>query len=231
MGDGEIGGVEKGMKRTITCVLVLLLVGCGGGDEEAVELVRPQLDENTLFYDGFVPGQTGAWLLEQDEVGKTAVLNEQLIIEIDAPNMVQYSALANEVFDNFVLTVDVSQLEGGLDSTYGVLFRMVSPEQFYRFAMTSEGTYVVERRENGRWLRLSEDWPSAPAINQGLNVANEIKITAVGATLTFFVNGVEVQQVTDNTYSLGGIALDAGTFGHTGLQVAFDNVQVSRVEQ
>ena len=194
-------------------------------------MARPQLDANTLFYDNFAPGQMGAWLLEQDEVGKTAVLNEQLIIEINAPNTVQYSALANELFDNFTLTVDVSQLQGSLDSSYGVLFRMVSPEQFYRFAMTGEGTFVVERRDNGRWLRLSDDWPVAPAINQGLNVANEIKITAVNDTLTFFVNGIEVQQVTDSTYSLGGIALDAGTFGHTGLQVAFDNVQVSRVGQ
>ncbi|MCA9998035.1 MAG: hypothetical protein KDE56_19880 [Anaerolineales bacterium] len=219
------------MKRQIIWLLVVLLVGCGGGGEEQADAVRPQLDANTLFYDNFAPGQTGAWLLEQDEVGKTAVLNEQLAIEINAPNTVQYSALANELFDNFVLTVDVSQLQGSLDSSYGVLFRMVSPEQFYRFAMTSEGTYVIERRENGRWLRLSDDWPTAPAINQGLNVANEIKITAVGATLTFFVNGIEVQQVTDSTYSLGGIALDAGTFGHTGLQVAFDNVQVSRVGQ
>ena len=214
----------------MTCLLVLLLVGCGGGEEQA-DVARPQLDANTLFYDNFAPGQTGAWLLEQDEVGKTAVLNEQLIIEINAPNTVQYSALANELFNNFTLTVDVSQLQGSLDSSYGVLFRMVSPEQFYRFAMTGEGTFVVERRDNGRWLRLSDDWPVAPAINQGLNVANEIKITAVNDTLTFFVNGIEVQQVTDSTYSLGGIALDAGTFGHTGLQVAFDNVQVSRVGQ
>lgn len=218
------------MKRTITCLLVLFLVGCGGGEEQS-DVARPQLDANTLFYDNFAPGQTGAWLLEQDEVGKTAVLNEQLIIEINAPNTVQYSALANELFDNFTLTVNVSQLQGSLDSSYGVLFRMVSPEQFYRFAMTGEGTYVVERRDNGRWLRLSDDWPAAPAINQGLNVANEIKITAVNDTLTFFVNGIEVQQVTDSTYSLGGIALDAGTFGHTGLLVAFDNVQVSRVGQ
>jgi hypothetical protein len=219
--------LSNGMKRTIICLLVLFLVGCGGGGEQAGS-DSLQLGANVLFLDSFVPGQTGAWLLERDELGQTAVLNEQLVIEINTPNTVQYSALANELFDDFVLTVDVRQLQGSLDSSYGVLFRMVSPEQFYRFAMTSEGTYVVERRDNGRWDRFGEEWAAAPPINQGLNVSNQIKITAVGPTLTFFVNGVQLQQVTDSSFSLGGIALDAGTFGHTGLQVAFDNVQVSR---
>ena len=217
------------------CVLriipLLLLVACGGGETtESVAVAPAALDPDTLFYDSFAPGQTGGWLLERDDVGQTAVLDEQLVISINAPNTLQYSGLANELFDDFELTVDVRQLQGAPSSSFGVLFRMVSPEQFYRFEITGDGFYMIERRDNnGQWTRFVTDWTATPAINQGVNGMNQLTITAVGPTMRFAVNGTQLQEISDPTYSLGNIGLDAGTFGQTGLQVAFDNVHVSRV--
>ncbi|MEM7111746.1 MAG: hypothetical protein AAF614_04890 [Chloroflexota bacterium] len=217
--------------RIILLVIGLTLAGCDSNDAiESAAVAPAALDPNTLFYDGFSPGQTGGWHLERDDMGQTAVFDDQLVISINAPNTLQYSSLANELFDDFELTVDLRQLQGAPSSSFGVLFRMVSPEQFYRFEITGDGFYMIERRDNnGQWTRFVPDWTATPAINQGLNAMNQLTITAVGPSMRFAVNGAFLQEINDATYSLGNIGLDAGTFGQTGLQVAFDNVHVSRV--
>lgn len=201
-------------------MLLGLLVACGGEGENATDV---------LFQDGFVTGETGSWLIEGDELARTAVLNEQLIIAIDAPNLMQFTTLSQPSFADFVLQVDASQTAGDLESSYGLLFRMQSPTQFYRFDITSNGLYLVERRHaDGSWARLMPEWTESAAINQGLNAPNTLKVVAVGPSLAFYVNDTLLLETTDNTYGAGTIALDAGTFGKPGTQVVFDNVVIKQ---
>ena len=66
---------------TLRIIPLLLLVACGGDEAIGSAAVAPAaLDPNTLFYDGFSPGQTGGWVLERDDVGQTAVFDDQLVI-------------------------------------------------------------------------------------------------------------------------------------------------------
>ena len=196
--------------------LFLLLVACSG-----------QADATVLFEDEFVVGQSGNWITEGDVVGKTAVIDERLLIQIDQPNTMQFATLEDPLFTDFDLTVDARLLAGDVESSYGILFRMQDLQQFYRFEVTGTGLYVIERRNvDGTWLRLVQDWIETPALNQGLAVTNQLRVAAYGSVLTFYANGTLLQQVQDSQFKAGAIALDAGTFGQGGLQVAFDNVMV-----
>lgn len=187
------------------------------------------LEMNLLYRDSFVPGETGPWMVEGDAQGRTAVLDERLIIQIDTPATMQFATLPEPIFDDFVLRVEGRLLTGSLQSSYGVLFRMQDTTRFYRFEVTPDGFYMVERRNaDGSWTRFVPDWTVAPAIRQGIGVVNQLRIEAVGSTMRFYVNDTLVQQVTDAQYTAGTIALDAGTFGEAGLQVAFDNLLVKR---
>lgn len=201
---------------------VWLLVACQRGAVEP----RPS---DLLLNEQFVAGEMGAWLIEGDNVAQTAVVGEQLVISINAPNTLQFATLADPAFDDFVLEVEARQVAGHPESSYGVLFRMQSSQEFYRFEITGDGYYMLERRNgDGSWTRFVDDWTAAPAINQGLNVANRLKVTARGDALTVSVNDVLLREVRDARYTGGLLALDAGTFGHAGLQVAFDNLLVYR---
>ncbi len=204
-------------------VFVLLLTSCGDPQLAAVD------DSDVLYKDSFAIGETGPWQVEGDASGKTAVLDNQLIVQVDEPAMMQFATLPEPLFSDFLLQVDASIFAGNPQSSYGVLFRMQSATQFYRFEITGDGMYVVERRNaDGTWTRFVPDWTDSPAINQGVGAVNQLRVEAVGDTMRFFVNDTLLQQVTDSQYAGGTIALDAGTFGHPGLQVAFDNLLVKR---
>ena len=212
-------------------LVLALLVACGGrpiiptGGASESEFTG---NSNGDVREAFVPGQTGNWLLEQDDVGSSAIVNEELVITIAAPNTMQYAALDGANFGDLALEVDVAQRSGPADSSYGVLFRMQDGQQFYRFDITGNGLYVIERRNSdGTWTRLVPDWTPTTALNQGLNAVNRLKVIAAGPDLTFYANDVLLTQLTDPTFSSGGIALDAGTFGGGNLQVSFDNLVVT----
>lgn len=211
--------------RTALLALLMLpgVAACGA------RTASTPLEMNVLYRDSFAPGETGPWMVEGDAQGRTAVLDERLIIQIDTPVTMQFATLPEPIFTDFVLQVEARLLAGSLQSSYGVLFRMQDTTRFYRFEVTPDGFYMVERRNaDGSWTRFVPDWTVAPAIRQGIGVVNQLRIEAIGSDMRFYVNDTLLQQVTDAQYAAGTIALDAGTFGEGGLQVAFDNLLVKR---
>ncbi len=209
------------MIKRIIPLLLLLLAGCRVLEQEAA------LPENTLFFDEFVVGQTGDWLTEGDDKAVTAVINERMLININEPQTMQFVTLNEPIFNNFTLDVDALQVTGSPESSYGVLLRMNSPNEFYRFSIRGDGLYMIERHDPDGWTRFMKDWQSTPAIQQGVGQNNHIKVVAEGSLMIFYVNEIQVAQINDGRYSQGNIALDAGTFGQTNLQVMFDNVLVT----
>jgi hypothetical protein len=205
--------------RALLFTLLLFLAACGG-DDAVLQ------DEDIIFHDEFIPGETGAWLVEGDDVGQTAVINQQLVISINQPNTMQYVTLQEPVVVNFSLEVDAQQIAGNPESSFGILARMRGADQFYRFEITSSGLYMAERHNaDGSWSQYLEDWTESPAIKQGLNTVNRLKVEASGPNLLFYVNDTLLHEVYDNGVGLeANVGLDAGTFGQTGLQVAFDNI-------
>ncbi|MCA9924829.1 MAG: hypothetical protein KC421_20780 [Anaerolineales bacterium] len=150
------------MKKYIAGFILLLFLAACGGDG------LPGTDPGLLFADNFTPGEMGDWQIEGDAAGQTTLLNENLVIEIAQPNVMQFSTLTTPGFTNFVLEVDARQLKGDLQSSYGVLFRMQNPNQFYRFDVTGNGMFMLERRNgDGSWTRFLEDWQESSAIRQG----------------------------------------------------------------
>jgi len=180
---------------------------------------------DVLYREQFQPTQLTNWLLEGDGVGRSLIMNEQLVIQIDAPNTMQYATLNEPTFSDFVLEVDAQLLSGPEESSYGIIFRQDEDGRFYRFQITGTGFYVLERRDgDGSWTRLTNDWLESDAIYRGLNIVNRLRVEAVGSRLAVYANGELLYETSDDSYSEGTIALDAGTFGRAGVQAAFDNV-------
>ena len=181
--------------------------------------------DNALYIDDFSLGSARNWQLEQDELGKTEIENGKLNIAVNQSNTMQYATLLERTFDNFILEVEVSAIAGEGGNSFGVLFRMRDPSQFYRFDITSDGRFMLERANpDDTWTRYLNDWTSSDAIEIG--ASNLLRIEAYGPELSFFINGILVHQVEDAQYSNGQIALDAGTFENSTVTAAFDNLKI-----
>jgi hypothetical protein len=213
------------MKKTRLSLLMLLFIAllCAC---DAVNVTLPGAN-TTLYRDEFVQGFTGNWQLENDDLGSTVIVPEQLLIELNTPNLVQYATLEEPTFSDFALEVEAGLQNGSAASTYGVLFRMQGPEEFYRFAITGDGMYLLERHDSGgAVVRFTEDWRSAAAINQGRGSTNKLTVVADGSRIAVYINDVMLEAITDDVYRAGKIALSAGTFDGAGTQVSFDNLTV-----
>jgi len=140
-------------------------------------------------------------------------------------------AKAGRNFGDGVYQVEATPIEGAEDNGYGLLFRVdAASERFYVFKVSSDG-YVYAGLCSDSCLEqqalLDRDWFSSAAVNQGFDVTNVLRVEAAGPTLTFYVNGVEVGQATDETLRAGDIGLWTETFTPGGLRVAFDNFAVT----
>jgi hypothetical protein len=199
-----------------------LLMACGNGTGTPVSD-----DEEHLFWDDFSGSQAAPWKLEADDVAATTIQDGRLVITVNQPNTLQYSGLSEPLLDDFVLEVEATQLAGSPESSFGVLFRLQSQGEFYRFDITGDGRYTVERHNlDGSWTRFTDGWTRDDALQSGLNTTNRLRVVAEGFQLSLYANGELLQTFSDSAYPVGTIALDAGTFGKVPLSVAFDNVQI-----
>ena len=187
-----------------------------------------------ILTDDFARPGRYAWLVEGDEAGRSLIVDGRLLIEIDSAETLQYVTLQQPTLKDFVFEVDGSLLAGSSRNSYGILFRLQPDGAFYRFELTGDGLYAVEKRTvEGDWLNLSNGWQVSPAILTGLAVTNRLKLFVSGSSLELFVNDQFLQRLSPfdadgGVLGEGNIALDAGTFAQGGLQAAFDNVVLRR---
>ena len=200
-------------RRLVAVVMVLaaLLVGCGGGE-------LPWVDD---FSD-----PTSGWLAESDASAEVEYHDGVMRILIKTPNGLAWASSERE-FSDFHLTVEATQAAGPDDNEYGVLVRMQDPDHFYRFSISGDGYYLVSKYDGEEWAVLnSDDWLSSDAIHLGA-ATNLLEVVCQGATMTFFVNSVQLAQVRDGGYSRGDVGLYAGSFFESGVEIHFDNLTVT----
>ena len=178
------------------------------------------------FHETFDDARNG-WTLVQNNQAEIAITDGQLRITVKQPDSLAWSVAAGKTFGDLTLDVDATPLAGPDDNDYGVIVRRVDDDNFYRFEISGDGYYNIQKRQKGKWQKLIADWMESSAIHTGA-ATNHLRVTCAGRTLTFFVNQVQVAQITDDAFARGEVGVLAGTLTEPGVQVAFDNVQVSK---
>jgi len=210
------------MRISRFALLLLLLIGCNRATSEG-------LPAGVLYQDDFA-ADAGNWLLESDLDASASYADGQLHLSITTPNLVAWAELQDRTFDDFVLEIDATQVDGPDNNSYGVVFRIKNPSAYYRFDISGDGYYALTRRdedEGGRWTWITEDWLESAAIHRGAST-NKIKIVAQGSHLVFYVNGQQIAEADDSAYRSGAIGLNAGSFHEPGVTIAFDNLTIQK---
>jgi hypothetical protein len=167
-----------------------------------------------------------AWLSEVTEQAEKGYEDGEFRITVYQP---EYSTWSYpdppRDFADFALEVDARRVSGPLSNEFGVLVRyQPETDEFYLFAISSDGFYAVEKYQAGEWQQLVE-WTESEAILQG-EAVNRLRVTGQGAKMRFFVNGEPLSQVEDASFRSGSVGLLASTAEKGGVAVAFDNLRV-----
>jgi len=209
---------KTGAPLLLLTILVIVLAGCGGADSY------------TETFDTSGNWRTGN---DADAVGEIHDGVYDLMVEAD--DVIIWTA-AGEDFSDGVYQVEATQVDGPLNNGYGMLFRLDDEnDDFYLFKISGDGYAWIGRYRNGGEAEaeplIGEWWFESPAIQQGLNKTNTLRVKAEGGNMIFFVNGQEVGRVTDDAFRHGDIGLMVETLGLGGVEVQFDNFTVTPLEQ
>jgi hypothetical protein len=202
------------MRRwSIVLALLILISGCAPG-------AAPP------FADSFDDARNN-WTLASNNQAEILIEGSQLRITVKQPDSLAWSIATGKTFDDFTLDVDAAPLAGPEDNDYGVIVRHMDDENFYRFEISGDGYFNVQKRAKGKWEKLMADWTPSEAIHKG-QAANHLRVVCAGSSLTFYVNQAQLIRVSDNSFARGQVGLFVGTLAEPGAQVAFDNLNVNK---
>lgn len=185
----------------------------------------PRPEQNLdLKYEEDFSDSFGGW---DDAFGKTYTKqygNNRYHIEITTNSLVVWG-LANRLAQDFDLEVEATREDGDVSSTYGLIFRYVDHDNYYRFDVSSDGYFLLSKFQDGQWRTLA-DWQSSEAINQGQTAVNALKVSANGPEIILFANGQELTRVSDDAFQEGNFGFFASTFDDSHIWVSFDDLKL-----
>ncbi len=121
-------------------------------------------------------------------------------------------------YSDFTLTVKARKVKGKDLQGYGVVFRLdEAKSSYYDFIVSGNGDYSIGKFINGEFTELAP-WTIDASINKG-NGTNFLRVEAKGNTFNFFVNGVLVKTLTDDSLKSGKIGLKS----FNEVETAFDD--------
>lgn len=125
-------------------------------------------------------------------------------------------------WSDLYLAVEAMRFAGPPDSTYGLIFRRQESGSYYLFD-AGDGWFQVSLYQDGQWETLIEATPH-PAV--ATNDWNRLAVLAEGAHLTFYVNDVQVGELTDSRLAGGRIGMAVSVGPDQQLNVQFGELLV-----
>lgn len=178
-----------------------------------------------LFQDSFERLQP-TWGLADDSL---RVADGQLEVS-PAADSYFWAANSANLYDDIDLCVTMTTLLSGdpVEAKAGPIFWYVDVNNFYVFELAPNGMASVWRRQRGKWLEQVA-WREAAGANKGDGAINELRVTTVGNTATFYVNGQKFEALEGSAPENGQqIGLFAASPPTTEARFAFDNLKVTK---
>ncbi len=200
------------MKRyPLIILLLLLLSNCASG--------------SAPFSDDFSDPASG-WGASSHETYVRGYQQGQYLIQIDVPHWFVWATIDHKYRDAAVEVT--TRTEETPDNHYGILCRYEN-ENFYYFAISSDGYYAIYRHEPGQELiPLTGTAMLRSSQIHTDGTENHLRAECQGNQLTFYVNGTLIAQVEDDTLTKGAVGLAAGTLKKGGTLVWFDDFNAQK---
>lgn len=196
-----------------------------GGSDPTQPSLPNQPDAPTsrvLYQDDFSDSNSG-WPEASDSDKAASYTDGQYLMQAFTASQDVW-AHPGENFTDVSIEVDASKHSGPDNNDYGIICRFVDDSNFYFLIAASDGFQVIGKYSNSDIVYLSADeMQPTDTVRAG---TNHLRADCVGSTLTLYINGQQVAQVTDTSFTSGDIGLTVGTFDDPNAAVVFDNFVV-----
>jgi len=105
---------------------------------------------------------------------------------------------------------------------YGVTCKNQDGSNFYILVIASDGFFGIGKMVNNQLEFIQEGVDQSGVIKRG-DAANDILGECTGTTLRLVVNGQQLAEVEDSTFTKGAVGMVAGTRNETGLRILYEN--------
>jgi hypothetical protein len=167
-----------------------------------------------VFDDG-----TETWYQFENDQAKSEVRDGKLVLTAKKANSFDAWTMSHPNFDDFYLEVVFTtgdQCEG--KDRYGILFRAPDNTQGYLFNVACDGSYQLRIWDGEQFTDLI-NWTVDARIAKGPDVNQRLGVWAEGDRLVLYVNGFEVGEARDSTFSQGTFGVNIAATETVGFTV------------
>jgi hypothetical protein len=214
-------------------VLVLVAMACSTTTTTATSVPNANptsgsTSSKVLYHDDFSDSNSG-WAHHQTANSTMDYVTGGYHINITTTDMMAYATAGQSFQSNVSIEADTTKTAGPDDNYLGVICRYQDADNFYFFAISSDGyAGIAMYKDNTMSILSGSSFESSSAVNQG-DASNHIRADCVSDTLTLYVNGTQVYSISDSTFGSGGDAgLLARANGTSGVDILFSNFVVSK---
>jgi hypothetical protein len=189
--------------------------------------LRPDLGE-IILRDDFSSGVH--WSLGQTTTSSVALGINELSIALSGPRVYAYTMRDEPVLGDFYVEITASPTLCQGNDEYGLLLRMTSPADFYRYSLSCNGKIRLDRLVAGQasspqpWMQSGTVPPGAPSISR-------LAAWIYGKEMRFFVNDTYQFTVKDPLLASGNIGVFARSAGENAVTVSFSELLVRKISK
>ncbi|MGE5377018.1 MAG: hypothetical protein ACM3XO_18335 [Bacteroidota bacterium] len=215
----------------LSCQAVTSLTGGGAGSTEVPEGQTPQTGAVILQDDFSAPG----WGTGTNSDSSVEYANETLQMIVHTKNWFVWSTPNDKDYQNIHIEVTAINNETDPTTAFGIMCNQQSVnDSFYYFAITPAGQYAIAEASlatSDVFLTNENKWEYSDYIEK--NAASyRIGADCGNGKLTLYVNGKQVDTVTDDTYKSGGVALFVWSGEEsTSANISFDDFLMTGLAQ
>ena len=209
-------------KKVNVIILMLLFISvtsCGQSTPSGEDL---PINENTIMAEDFSSPDAN-WVRFDTDLSAAYALAGEFYLEDRGERTAVYSPLLKSDYVDVTIDVRVRHVQGSVNNWMGVICRQSDEENYYLFAISADGYYVVLEVADGVSVPLvGPDY--SESLNRG-KAENTIRALCQGTTLSFWANeDLLVTHTAESLNKAGGVAMfaDAVRAGEVTV-VAFDD--------
>lgn len=181
----------------------------------------------TIYREDFDSDQE--WNLRVTDRGGSSIYDGRLNLAVHQPNAFFFIRTPAPEQDDFYFEVSVRSEVCEEGDEFGMMYRLGTFYDHYRFALTCEGLARVSRINNEEEIVLVPSTQTY-AVYPGLRVDNRLAVWASGSQFHFLINNQDVFLVQDNELKSGGFGLFIRSRRSQQTTVSFDYLLLREIQ-